>query len=1026
MKKIDLLALVSEILDSDIVDDKKDRYVIERIYIPFSKEPLEYRYRQVKRNVEFKEDGMQGSDGYKDERNLMISVESVADDCESDKAVNRRNVTLREFLWNRLRLERIQDEYMKRYESWKEWNGGVDYVPVEVTCDGSSEVITRMSDSFFGEFCNQGEGGRKFRGLSLVMAEYGTGKTSFCMNLCRMSGAQNGWGEKNENSEGNSLKDAFIGGETAFPLIFDLNTFRDGDFDAFIVNKMNILYHIHLNFSVLAELCQIGIFSVVLDAWDQMRGTTYKTQLEQDLRLMRMLWGEEGRMLITCRRSFYQNQLRYKLVSRNGMAAKVMQKASLFTIGGFNVKSAFEYLTKLSNIYRGQLKKTVSFQWVENCWKLNESLMKTPINLRLLAAHFDTIMEKTQFLEKPIKTYDFLQAILERWEEENRSLNNLDIESDYLKTLVFMSLRSGLNRGISLEEYKEKLIDDSTADVILNRLRQFDFFNFKNSEYSRQPEIEFRLVVFQEFLWANYVLKELSVNKVPSKNSLICAYKLPLDVRAWITDELKGRKKDCLRIHLRGDGDKYLGLKYKDKTEIGYSASNVLTLFRDLRNESYYKDQLDSLMGDLRHFCFEEADLRGMDFSKASFDYSNLFRADLSYTVLSCASFRYTDLTEVIWEEFEGIGKCAFIEDLSLNSKERKKRLSIAAGTTSGSVLTYNLPTDSLRVVSLEDSTINAIAADAEGIYTAAQNGWVGYIEASSRELKNAYISANGLESIAAVGRQSQSVYVGAERNEIFRYNWRTGARVSIDFGCELDEIADVNYREIDGRSYIACILGKKRNILILLELDEEDNRASILARGELTKVLTGFYDICFAGDEIAYSIAGKGVYSISVKDMIDMGKTGILDDIDLCAIDRLRLKVDGLGSLTWAEEARMLFVKKEKDVKLDFLDCICWDEDYQSVVRDLEWYYDGQYYQHMTGKTNFCVSADGNYLAITGEKLAVFKWRDKDEYYELIRKPVDAVINVTDTDFEGSKGLGKKQLERFKERGAKFNKDVM
>lgn len=985
MENNKLLLLISCLLNGEYISEDCN-YVRKQEYDFFSEQYYEYRY-------------------YAENERDVIRIEKVDETNEKP-----RFISFRKFIWNCLCLDSIQHKYKTRYEKWKEWNQGVDYVPVSITCDGNEIAEPKQSNDFFNSFCLQDDSD-SYDGLSLVMAEYGMGKSSFCLNLCNVAAADT-WG-KDKNR---TLKDAFCGDKTdkistAFPLLFDLNTYKNGDFVEYIENRLHNDYNINITYYTLIDLCQEGYFCIVLDAWDQMQHTPYASQVMLFLDSIQKLCDKKGRVLITCRRSFYQKYLKIKSISSQPVTSSIIQEASLFSLGGFSKESTEKYLKQA--LKNSSNAKTITKSWITECWKYNSDFLEKPFNIRLLASNFETVKKCMDLTNIHVRTYDFLEVILEHWRKENSVPPIKGGDVDPLKELVFQTLSLGLNRGITVEHFKSKLPDENRAEEYISALRKLEFVEIREGTGANPSIIEFRLAAFQEFLWARYVLEELKEKRLLSRNALINAYMLQLEVRSWITEELKelaDKENDLLKVQLTGDGKEFLGLKYKDKAEIGYCASNVLTLYRDLNKIDQYHKQFLELQKDLRHYCFEEADLRGLNLKGAQFEYSDLLRVDLSYSYLENASFRAADLSEVIWDEFGRILKCAFIENFSPDTKTGDI-LSIAAGTESGSVLTYSINTEDVNITNLEDSSINAIAADATGVYTASQNGWVGYVDAKSGELKNAYISTNGLESITTVGQAS--IYVGAEANGLFRYNWKTGVKHAIEIDGNVSDISTVNYNKIGEENYIACISGYNRKELLLLKLNGK-TKAKVVAKGRLESAGFYFDDICFAGKELAFAVSGKGLYSISIDELLDMN---VLDDIDLCNEKNCRFKYRGKAVLAWAEYARMLFVLEKTWDNLETITGIYWDEGYEDKRFELEWNYKNTNYTMLASNVDFSVSANANYLAISGDRLAVFELEE--DYYQLIKEPVEARINVHGADFMFCKGLPSEQAKEFKKRGA-------
>ena len=904
------LSIIGSLLQTDIMTDEDgNSFVSEKIYSPL--ESIEYRYKE------------------RDSEKILVEIHGTN--------IKSREVSFREFLWNRLNLESIQRKYQIQYDQWKDWNEGVDYVPVQVICDDEPGIKFHNSNEFINSFCLSDKENNIYDGTSLMLAEYGMGKSSFCLSICKMAADKKGW--LKGDSDYISLKDAFCNENAAFPLVFNLNNCRNDDFDEYIQNRLFSQYNLSLNFEAYQKLCQNGYFCTILDAWDQMYHTPYASQVEKTAVYINKLCDKKGKVLITCRRSFYQKLLKLKNAKRKDSTFKTVQNAKLYTLGGFNQESALEYLRKASVTTTEIPSEELDDDWIQGCWELNSELLEKPLNVRLLAGHFKTVMEKHDLRVKRVQTYDFLEVILEKWNADIGSSTNTKDGFDALKKLVFLTLSSGLNRGIDIDHFKEQICDKLEPERVLGAFRKLDFLAFQEEH----KLIEFRLAAFQEFLWARYVLQELAGKKLLDKEALLNAYMLTLEVRAWVTAELEKEKNDSLYVQMKGDGKNSLGLKYKDKAEIGYCASNVLTLYRDLyrdfkNTEKYYHNEFQEIKKDLRHYCFEEADLRGLDLSGASFDYSDLAKADFSYTVLENTSFRAADLSETIWDEFGSIKKCAFIEESSVEQNSENRGLSVAAATESdtGTVLTYNILQTNVNIMNLGDAMINAIAADTEGVYTASQNGWVGYIEASTGDLKNAYITTSGLESIAPVGHAS--VYVGADKNGLFRYNWRSGVKQEISIDGNVNDISNVIYCKLNGERYISFISGESRKEIYILKM-VGSVQATVVVHGKLKE--PGFYfdDICFAENELVLAVAGKGVFSIDLSDFNNLDELVELDDKDICNDDNCIYPYRKNAVLDWAETALQLFVLEKNNQKLKSVTCIPWRDKREPEQWDLEYF---------------------------------------------------------------------------------------
>lgn len=892
--------------------------------------------------------------------------------------------SFKQFLWNRLHLDVVCDTYKQQYNRWVGLNCGIPYVETDIVRD--SDEGLESSHDFIRSIWNGNINKKEQGGLRLLMAEYGMGKSSFCQGVRTLASDE--------------IEKAFLNEGASFPFVFDLNEYRNSAFDEFIKNRLSDHYGVNIKFSTFEKLCRAGIFSVVLDAWDQMHSTPVMRQTRQDISQFSALWKDKGRVLITCRRSFYQKQLHMK--KDELFDNEDVQVAKFYTLAGFNEKSAKDYFEKAKEFLRNDDQQSTDQNWIEKCWKINSELFSRPLNLKLLVKNFDIITAKYKLEDERVETYQFLQIILTRWQTEN-NIHSLSSGKDILKSLVMLTLESGLNRSVSIENFKrmikKEIKSDDHWESIKSVISKLDFVSIEDDK-----QIEFRLAAYQEFLWTYYVLSELEERKICGSDKLLNRFMLPQEVRSWIAGELKQKESNCLEIQLKL-------VKYKAKADVGYSGSNAITLLRDLNGVDYYKKQLLELAKDLCFRPLDEADLRGLNLTDANFEGSSFVGADLSYTKLDNAVFSGTNLSDATWEEYGKLKKCAFLND------------SVVVGTESGSLLTFSITDDTAEMQSLADETIRDVTADLAGVYTASQDGWISYIK--NGQLKNAYIVGSGLQSIGTSSTEG-SVYVGANREGLYRYNWNSGSYCKIhvmDDGIPVEkfDVADIHYytREIDkqiSENLIAYISDNNKS-LVLLQLQGLE-KGIVEGKCTLLRNNLKFGDICFADNSLVYSVAGKGVYHIPVDEMYDKIKQE-----DLLRDKRCLYKCTNSVELAWAKENHILMIVEKSSGSLEFINYILFKGEKKVQKLDIAWIFDNKN-QAVRGEAveGFCVSNDGKYIALSGEKLAVLELVEN-EYYHLIRKPIEAKISCNGAEFNGCTGLTEYSLKFLKKRGAIIEK---
>lgn len=873
--------------------------------------------------------------------------------------------TLHQLLWYKLRLERICHRYREQYESWKEANGGVDYISTRIQSEDEAENWN--SGDYIRYLWGEPRNGKG--GLRLLMAEYGMGKSSFCQELKRLTAE--------------TVREPFLNGEAAFPLVFDLNEFRNQDFDEFIQNRVTVRYGIPLSYACVEALCRAGVFVVVLDAWDQMHGTPSERDTIRDISQFRSLWGENGRVLITCRRSFYQKQLHMK---QGVFGAEAMRQARLFALGGFDRSAAERYVLAV-----GQAAINADSEWMEASWKLNQDLLERPLNLRLLARHADLILRRYDLSRERLDTYQFLELILNDWQRG-------EARDRVLKTLVLLTLRSGLNRSVPVQAYREAL-GEELWEANVAALKDLEFVAL------RGEEIEFRLAAYQEYLWAHFVLQELNGRRLCGRDTLLNRFLLTPEARGWIKDVLSREENDCLSVQLDL-------IEYKNRAETGCSGGNALTLLGDLNHSEYYRRQLERRK--LNDRPLHRADLHGLDLSGMNFRRADLSEANLSYTRLDGTDFSGAILSELVMDDYGQLTKCAFLE--------QQDGLCVVAGTEAGNVLIYSIDRRERESGAQADDIIRDISADSAGVYTASADGWVGYMNPSGK-WKSAYITATGLQSIASGARDA--VYVGVAQDGLYRYHWgrssKTPIQVTDEDGApvEIRQVEDINYYvDATDHRYIAYLsderLTDRRRRITLLELSGAEKgvvRALCRLRGG-----HAFGDICFAEGYLVYSVTGLGVYARPIEGLFGEIEQEALTS-ENCRIFSTKLPV----MLAWAGRAHRLFILEEAPQTLDQVTAIDMkDKNRTAVGYDLEWILRSKTYAVRADRVNgFSVSGDGGCLALSGERLAVFQWQREEGYYALPDEPVEARILCKNAKFEKCEGLPLTLKERLKDGGA-------
>lgn len=951
MEREEMLGILSELLGCES-EEWENGYVYISIIDPIEDDKsFEYRYLLL-------DDG-------------MIQINSRNNERTAKKS-------LRDIIWRNCGLEKVCEQYHRQYEWWENENNNISYIEVQIDDEkngNSQDSFTMMRNLWKAPYNGVEE---YHQNLKLLVGEAGAGKTSFCQGM-RMLAAK-------------EMKDSFRKGLAAFPFIFDLNEFSNGDFDKFIETELLEKYRITLRYSVFERLCQDGIFMVVLDAWDQMRGVKNILQIEQDIRQMDSLWKKQGKVLITCRRSFYQKQLKSNMISKDTVG--------LYKINGFDKEAAINYICK----FVGNNEKERVTVWMKDSWLLNADLLEKPLNIRLIAKNYHYIIGLIDFTKEKVDTYRLLESSYNKWKEDENVKNEL-----FVKRLVSFSLDSGLNRNVLLECLRKKYPEDNEWEKIINKLKCLDFVKY----YKKRQRIEFRLAAFQEFLWAYFVLKELEEDpkELAPSESLIKRYILSKEVREWICRILEKKKErtDCLQKHLNH-------VKYRRKEDAGYGGSNALTLLCDLNAVQPYKIQFEEIKSNLKRTPLISVDFRGKDLSGANFFGSELEGADFSYANLTGVNFTGADLTNTKWQEHSQMNKCVFAV--------HKGAMCAVAGTVTGGLLFYWINDGRQEIISLQEDVINDLVYDNGKIYTVSSAGVANCINCKG-EIQDALEVRRELRSIVR-SKIDNCFYIGAEDYNIYRYNWKSHSQQQIKYnigsGGEIGRISEIKYYSYGNREYLAFTMKTNHSLVLLSLVGKEKGKAIAVCQAGNYK----FGKICFFDEMLVYSVIGKGVFAVKVQELlVETSHEEIIVEIPENEMleEKQRLlycpKADMIF-FSCAEKINKLFIAvKERGEEINEIYSMGTKTEEQTPVRiELDRFYNNQVYSVVPDRMKgFCMSDDGQYAAFSGGVLAVLQ--NMGTFYGLVGEPVKARLSCEGVNISGCTGIDRRSKKFLTDRGA-------
>ena len=196
-------------------------------------------------------------------------------------------------------------------------------------------------------------------------------------------------------------------------------------------------------------------------------------------------------------------------------------------------------------------------------------------------------------------------------------------------------------------------------------------------------------------------------------------------------------------------------------------------------------------------------------------------------------------------------------------------------------------------------------------------------------------------------------------------------------------------------------------------------NNRKVVAKGVLDTQGIKFGDICFADEMLVYSVVGKGIFGMLVKEAI-----GVIPEQELLHECQILLPIQKADRffLGWANGTkRLMAVATDEHTELNhFYSINLYTKEQRSIEVALDWIYESQNYSVTSNQLKgFGVSDDGEYIAFSGVSLMVF--HKEGEYYGLSRKPIKAKISCSGADFSECMGISSEDKEFLEQRGANF-----
>lgn len=535
-------------------------------------------------------------------------------------------------------------------------------------------------------------------GLVYILGGYGVGKTMFCRNFVFEVAA--------------NLENA-----PCIPFLFDLNEYDAGSFKSYIKDQLSSRYKIPFSFDEFAELVNLGVFSICLDAFDQMHADANRRLIESDYYHIKNFAQKSGQVLLTCRLYYHREYLQRldekKSVEIETGTAGVIRDVLRLT--GFDGDELKQYAKN-----REELNLVLNLPAFNNLIKKHQS---KPLLIKIIADHTEQFINlAVKINEKSeISDYDVFNMSYEAW--LNSNLGILETETrrkQALRYLILEVTERGINQACPFEKWLEKInvapnkpITNEKVDALIEDLCRLPFLDSNLLTNQDKPSLFFLYPPYLEFLTARFVIDELKESHDrPSILKEVC-----------MTPDARKMAVSAMNADLHGPELAYRIKKSKSKNfaSVKYEASNSASLIVEairMSKTEDWKKRFNRIRFErtiLKGADFSEADLSGFDFNEA-----DLSECDFSYCNLKRANMEFSNMEGALFNEHGHLlTSSIFFNGPSSNPI-------VVGGTSSGLVVTWNIREQRMaKRIQLHSQPITALKKFGGSIITGSGDGFI-------------------------------------------------------------------------------------------------------------------------------------------------------------------------------------------------------------------------------------------------------------------------------------------------------------
>jgi len=661
-----------------------------------------------------------------------------------------------EFLETEVGLPRIRERYAALRKEYDESEGGgAIYIdPIAVDEDvGRTATLFSWAD----RYAREGRGG-----LVLLAAEYGEGKTSFCLNFVFRAMGIGTYATK-WNVAGRGV-----------PLLFLLNECDAGSLEQFSLARLREDYGLNVTFDGFRRLCALGVFIPVFDAFDQMGHGAGGLRTERDFGCLQALRSTKSPVYVTCRLNFFDQHMKALFAGERADAGPDASPRVL-SWRGLDDQSLEEML--------GERRDLLALLTAAENREALGGIHHKPLILHVIATHeaaFRSLLEKRRGKSdaRPIAEFDIFDLLFQGWLKGiGPEFGSRDDATRLCRAVTAKARLDGMNLLIALPELagdescRALFETPERAERTREALARLPLLDLAKLNRTDRPIVVFRFNIYLEFMIARFVLDDLRSGRT-DKRAPIKIDPLTLETRRIIVRALEFER------HGAGLVRTIESTRFRDFRDVEYQGGNALSLLLDalrspdvpIEDKEAWRRRLSALP--LTNAVLRRLDARGAVLTGIDFANADLGEADFSYATLRNVGFARADLRDTRFQESGALLTTAFVR------ADGAEGWRVVGGTENGMLVVWDAGSPFPTRGKPHTDSVTGIGVPAAGtVYvSASRDGTLAETAVADFNAARSYPLGMGALRAVALVEDGDVVIVAGDREYVLVRSSRGGA----------------------------------------------------------------------------------------------------------------------------------------------------------------------------------------------------------------------------------------------------------